>query len=184
MKKWISDHYGTRRGLILNYWHKVLYLFGKYRVYQQIEWDSVDRLVFVCKGNICRSAFAEAVARSSGVESISCGIDTVSGTPAYDAAIEAAIKKSIDLRRHLTTPLKAVRIEKYDLLVAMEPFQAGYLKKTLGQKNMYTLLGLWGTPAKPYIQDPYGRSRQYIENCFNYIEKSVHEITKEISKTK
>ena len=84
----------------------------------------------------------------------------------------------------MTTPLKSVRIGKRDLLVAMEPLQAGYLKQNLSPNKMVTLLGLWGKPANPYIQDPYGRSRKYIDNCFNYIEKSVHEIIREISKAK
>jgi len=184
MKQWISDHYGSRRGFILTHWHRVLYLLGKYRACQQIEWQSVGRLVFVCKGNICRSAFAEAVARSSGFESISCGIDTVNGAPAYDGAINAAANRNVDLRAHRTTPLKSVGVGKYDLLIAMEPLQIEYLKQVLGKENMFTLLGLWGEPANPHIRDPYGASSKYFENCFNYIEKSVHEITRKISKAK
>jgi protein-tyrosine phosphatase len=148
MKHWISDRYGSRRGFIRAYWHRVLYLLGKYRTYQQIEWDSVDRLVFVCKGNICRSAFAEAVARSSGIDSISCGIDTVSGAPAYDAAIDAATVRNIDLREHRTTPLQSLSFGKRDLLIVMEPLQIGYLEQNLDKENMFTLLGLWGKPLQ------------------------------------
>ena len=162
----------------------MLYLLGKYRACRQIDWNSVDRLVFVCKGNICRSAFAEAIARSSGVESISCGIETVSGAPAYDAAIEAAMIRNIDLQGHRTTPIQSVRIGKNDLLIAMEPVQIGHLKHSSGNNNVITLLGLWGKPAKPQIQDPYGSSSKYFENCFDYIEKAVHEITRKINKTK
>lgn len=184
MKQWISNHYGSRRGFVLTYRHRMLYLLGKYRAYQQIEWDAVERLVFVCKGNICRSAFAEAVAHTSGVESISCGIDTVSGAPANEVAINAAVYRNIDLHKHTTTPLLSVNFGKHDLLIAMEPMQAEYLKQNLGLENMVTLLGLWANPVSPHIHDPYGSSNQYFDNCFNYIEKSVHEITSKISKAK
>ncbi len=88
IKNWLSRNYGSRRGALKAYWYRILYFFGHYRAYCQIDWDSIDRLVFVCKGNICRSAYAEVVAKSIGIDSISCGIDTVTGLPANDVNCE------------------------------------------------------------------------------------------------
>jgi len=180
----LADHYGSRRGFALSWWYRMLYLFGRYRGYRQVDWDSVERLVFVCKGNICRSPYAEAVAQSLGVVSISCGIDTINGAPANADAICAATEKGISMMEHKTKPIQSLMLKKGDLLIAMEPWQAEYLKQKLVKGSQGTLLGLWGAPVIPYIHDPFGNATAYFNNCFNYIEKAVYEITRQIKKSK
>lgn len=176
----LSETYGSKRGLLFAHWFKLRYQIGGFRRYRKIDWQAVDRLIFVCKGNICRSAFAEAVARSLKVKAISCGIDTRPGFAANDSAIRAAAEKGIDLGNHATTTIQSLSISKNDLLIAMEPWHIDYLRKNIGDNC--TLLGLWGCPESPYIQDPYGLSDEYFNNCFDYIEKSVHEVASKISK--
>ena len=146
----------------------------------KVNWDEIDRLVFVCKGNICRSAYAEAVAKSLGIKAISCGISTKNDLPANSDAIKAASERGIDLSRHKTTPVMYVILRKTDLIVAMEPWQADSLTKNLKRKHHVTLLGLWLSPLRPHVQDPYGFTATYFDNCFNYIENSVNEIAKKI----
>ena len=172
--------YGSRRGFVRSYWHRLLYLTRFYQEYRQIDWKSVERLVFVCKGNICRSAFAEVVARSKGIDSISCGIDTVKAAPANEDAIRVAGNMGFSLEEHRTTPITSLTLKEHDLLVAMEPWQASYLKTHFQGTKHCTLLGLWKRPVRPYIHDPYASTNKYFENCFDYIEKSVHEITSKI----
>lgn len=163
-------------------WFKCLYLTGRFQSYRQIDWQSVDRLIFVCKGNICRSAFAEAVSRSLGYVSASCGLETVIGAPADEAAIQEAGRRGIDLRNHKTTPIQSLSLRKNDLLVAMEPRQAVYLEREFGKTNACTLLGLWGPNTNPYIHDPYSSTDAYFKKCFALIEKSVDEIIEKIKK--
>ena len=179
---WLAMNYGSRRGAIRTYKYRVLCLFGKYRKYRQINWASIDRLVFVCKGNICRSAYAEAVAHSIGIDSISCGIDTVIGAPANERAIKISAIRGFDLSKHKTTPVQSLTFKKTDLLIAMEPWQADYLLNHLPADTACTLLGLWGRPVTPHIHDPYGASPLYFDKCFKYIEKSVYEIASKVSK--
>lgn len=180
MNQWLAERYGSRSGFVLTWWHSLRYILGSYRDYRQVDWASVERLVFVCKGNICRSAYAEAVARSLGVESISCGIDTIQGAAADGQAIRTAALKGIDLRTHKTTPLQSLNLKKSDLLIAMEPWQVEHLERQLGKGYKCTLLGLWGEGVRPHIHDPFGVSAAYFTNCFNYIENSVHEIAKKV----
>lgn len=179
---WISGLYGSRRGFVRTGWHRIRYLAGGYRNYKKINWDKVERLVFVCRGNICRSAYAEAVARSLGVDSISCGIETRNGLPANESAIRAAQAKDINLTDHKTRKIQSLDFRESDLFVVMEPWQAEYISRELGEKYKCSLLGLWGSPVHPYIQDPFGGSSTYFINCFDYIEKSVHEITGKINR--
>ena len=100
--------------------------------------------------------------------------------PADDSAIQAAILRGIDLSKHRTTPIEVLDPRKNDLFVAMEPWQAEQLKREYGKEYGCTLLGLWGQPINPHIQDPYGMSDAYFNHCFNYIEKSLHEILAKI----
>jgi len=180
LNNWFSSKYGSRRGFVLTWWYRLLYQLGAYRAYCQVDWPSVERLVFVCKGNICRSAYAEAVARSLGVKSVSCGIDTQNGVPADDDAIRVAKSKGIYLKGHTTISLQSMNFNKSDLLIVMETWQAEYLQQKLGGEYRCTLLGLWGNPKKPHIHDPHGASDSYFEQCFNFIEDSVHEVTKKV----
>ena len=179
----LADSYGSRTGFVLTYWHRLLYLMGRYRKCQDIDWGSVERLVFVCKGNICRSAFAEAVARSLGMDAVSCGLQTVMSAPANKDASITAGKMGYDLGDHKTTPIMYLALRKTDLLVAMEPWQAGYISRQLVRPHMYTLLGLWSRPILPHIQDPHGSSNAYFDLCFSKIENSVHGIVEKIEKT-
>jgi len=179
----LADKYGSRRGALLAFKFRFLSLFGRYHKYQQVDWASVEQLVFVCKGNICRSAYAEAVAKSVGIEAISCGIDTVRGAPANQRAAEVASQRGFDLQQHKTTTVQSLTINKSDLLIAMEPWQADYLLKRLPAGTVCTLLGLWGRPVTPHIHDPYGASSTYFDNCFNYIENCVHKVAEKVSET-
>ena len=179
-KQIIIDRFGSRRGAIRTYWHKLKYAVGAYYDYSKIDWSNIDRLVFVCKGNICRSAYAEVVAKSLGIDAISCGINTKNDVSANSDAIKVADERGIDLSRHKTTPVMYVIFRKTDLIVAMEPWQADSLTKNLKRKHYITLLGLWMCPLRPHVQDPYGHSATYFNNCFDYIENSVDEIAKKI----
>lgn len=178
----LADKYGSRRGALLTFKFRFLSLFGRYRKYQQVDWASIDRLVFVCKGNICRSAYAEAVAKSVGIEAISCGIDTVMSAPANERAAEVASQRGFDLQEHKTTTVQSLAINKSDLLIAMEPWQADYLLNHSPAGTVCTLLGLWGQRKAPHIHDPYGASSVYFDNCFNYIESCVCNIGEKLGK--
>jgi protein-tyrosine phosphatase len=184
IKRRLSERYGSRRGMVLSLWSGLLYRLGCYRDYEDVDWSSVERLVFVCKGNICRSAFAEAVAQSLGLESASCGIDTVDGDSANEDAIRTAASKGFNLEVHKTKKITSLDIGSGDLLIAMEPWQARHMNKAFGNQCGCTLLGLWIKPVSPHIEDPFGCSNAYFERCFGYIEKSVYEISRKLRKAK
>ncbi len=179
-RKSVEGRFGTRRGFIRHCQYSLLHKLGRYQPYMDIDWRSIDRLVFVCKGNICRSAFAEAVARKEGLRTVSCGIDTIEHVPANDNAIKVALELGYDLKGHETTPIQQLVFSKTDLLIAMEPLQVEFLEKYLGRQYTCTLLGLWSEPIRPYVHDPYGRGEEYFRNCFNIIEKSARRIASNV----
>ncbi len=170
---WIATRFGSKQGLLKYSIYRALTLMGRYRKLRKLDVSAIDRLVFVCKGNICRSAYAEAVASGMGIEAISFGIDTVDGAPANEQAIQIAAISDIDLSEHKTTTITAVELKASDLLVAMEPWQLKYIDEFYGGRYQSTLLGLWAGEGNPYIHDPYGTSSAYFESCFMRIRDAV-----------
>ena len=174
----VYDEYGSRRGLLNTQIHRFKYYLGQYNHLKQVQWADIDRLVFVCKGNICRSAYAEAVAKGLGLDSASCGVDTSSGMPANQDAVRIAAERCVDLSGHKTTPIQLFEYKQGDLFLAMEEWQIEKINLLYSDTKVSSLLGLWGKPVRPYIVDPYGMSDTYFHNCFDYLEETVNAISK------
>jgi len=171
------ESYGGRRAYVAHLRARAAYVLGSYRSAQVINWGAVERLVFVCQGNICRSPYASARARALGARAISLGIEAADGAGANEDAARNALLRGLDLKDHRSTRLLPSLIEPGDLIVTFEP--AHLLSRT--QQNVasaagVTLLGLWVRPVRPHIQDPYGRSDRYFQQCFAAIDRNVREL--------
>jgi len=180
----IKQKYGSRKGLLYFWVNKILFHFGWFNRRKKIDWPSIDRLVFVCQGNICRSAYADVLARSEGIESCSFGLNTVDGAKANDRAILMAEKLDCSLLEHRTTTYKKMVFTDKDLVIVMEPAQLRDVINRTENRYQYTLLGLWGRVKSPYIHDPYSSSEEYFETCFNVIEAAVYAIIQEVRAVK
>ena len=134
----------------------------------------VRRLVFVCHGNICRSAYADGLARRAGMNAASFGLSTSNGKAAWPLVAERALARGLDLLDHRTT-----RVEDYvplpgDYLLGME---TRHLRKlavgSLTAGLPRGLLGSYATPAVPHLHDPYELAPAYMEVCLERIERAV-----------
>jgi protein-tyrosine phosphatase len=171
--------YGGRRGYLEHVRTRALYALGAYRSARDIEWAAVSRLVFVCKGNICRSPYASARARLLGVPSASFGLDAAEGAPADPAAWRTARLRAVDLSAHRSARRESCRINYDDLLVVFEPSQLAEIRRwRIDRMLRVTLLGIWAQPIRPRIQDPYGRSDRYFQCCFSMIDANVAELVR------
>jgi protein-tyrosine-phosphatase len=82
------------------------------------------RLLFVCRGNTCRSPMAEALARrilGVAVDVQSAGIDASDGTPATRDAIAVMSEKGLNIREHSSRRIDTVDVSAFDSVVAMCP---------------------------------------------------------------
>ncbi len=170
---WISRNYGCKRGMLRACYHGLLDTTGRYSPLRRIDWSRVERLVFVCKGNICRSAYAEARARSAGLNAVSYGLITQGGDATPPAIRQVAAEVGIDLSSHRSSCGAAVTLAESDLILAMEPYQVDLLKAGEVGGAQVTLLGLWCAEARPHIEDPYGLREDYIRHCFELIDRAV-----------
>ena len=179
--------YGGKRGF-LNYYKSMLnYSVGRYRSLRSVDWSKVERLVFICLGNVCRSPYAEAIAKRHGFNSISFGVDTSDGKPANHRAIAIARERDVDLTAHATKRVEHYAPTEGDLIVGMEMlhlerFDEKFAGTAVVQK---TLLGLsLDEGVKPYIHDPYCGSDAYFRQCFNVIEQCLTAIFARVSNCK
>jgi protein-tyrosine phosphatase len=171
--KLVDSRFGTLRGAV-----RLALSYGEVAVGQagimQPDSASVRRLVFVCHGNICRSAFADVVARRAGMCVASFGLSTDAGKAAHPPAIAAAAELGIDLSGHRTTRGGDFVVEPGDLLLAMETRQL----RRLGDDPKFggvprSLLGLYASPAIPHLHDPYELDQAYMLTCLKRIENAV-----------
>jgi protein-tyrosine phosphatase len=138
---------------------------------------SVSRLVFVCHGNICRSAFAEAAAQREGLNAASVGLSTESGRPAHQPVIELAHKSGLDLAHHRTTSVDAYDPREGDLLLTMEVRHLRKLAAHPGLKGLpRVLLGSYAPTPVPHLHDPYGLSDAYLETCLRRVNGAVRQL--------
>ena len=169
----IDARFGTYRGAIRLALSYLQVGSGQAWVKPPVAAD-VRRLVFVCHGNICRSAFADVVARQAGLSVASFGLSTSADKPAHPPAVAAAARLGHDMTAHRTT-----RVEDYvplpgDLLLAME---VRHLQKMAHNARIAdvprSLLGLWTSPKMPHLHDPYELDPAYMDTCLRRIKAAV-----------
>lgn len=171
---WIEEHYGGKRAF-LRYWEsRALALMGGYRSLQRIDFTRVSRLVFVCKGNICRSPYAEYVARARGIPAISGGLDAGADRGAHPLAIRVGHRRGFDLSTHQVRRFDDIVTTSTDLVVTFEPEHQRRVQRGCGTDDyQLTLIGLFATPRFGYLHDPYGSSEAYFEKCFVRIDGAL-----------
>ena len=172
----IRSRFGTLRGLVRLALSYPQYGLGLSAVHA-VDPARVRRLVFLCQGNICRSAFADIVARRAGLNVASYGLSTDDGRPAHGPAIEAARALGYDLSLHQARDISGYEPMDGDLILAMEVRQ---LHRLAGDPRLArvprTLLGLWTQPAMPHLHDPYGLDDRYMAQCLRRIEGAVKKL--------
>jgi protein-tyrosine phosphatase len=178
----VTREFANHRGLIRTVLADCMWRMGPYRKYGRVDWRNVERLVFVCQGNICRSPFAHHLAKVSGTELpvASFGLATTTGGTADSVAIDAAGDFGLDMSEHRATDLTDFAIRNGDLLLVMEDRHISWISPYLAQKDVQVrLLGLWCRPRFALLYDPHGHPRDYFLSCFDRINRAVANLLQE-----
>jgi protein-tyrosine phosphatase len=178
MSNFIASKFGSKKGCLryLCYGARDL-LLREYVRYGKIP-KGTTRVVFVCKGNICRSAAAEVFFKKySDLPCVSVGLETTSGNAANNRVMEIVKGFDVSLSAHRTTAINDFNVLPGDLYVCMEPENILQLERRYGKMNNISLLGKFGSPQRVYIHDPYNANIQYANNCIKFIYDAVKELS-------
>lgn len=170
----IKNRFGSKKGLLRYCAYESLRMVGFYKSLTKIDFSRVERLVFICQGNICRSPLAEAVALKQGVPAISFGLDTRGGDPADPRAIAWAQANGYNLQQHTTKRVDQYVPQQGDLLIGMEPKHIRKLQEKFRQAPVQmTLIGLWLESPLAYLHDPYNAKPEYFSRCEELVRDGV-----------
>ena len=125
-------------------------------------------VLFICTGNICRSAFAEEAARSlfddSEFEFSSAGTHAISGAPATDDLVKAAAELDVDVSDHSATQLRDA--DQPDLVLGMEQHHLVAARKQFPDLDV-SRIRLLDHPSA--ISDPYGSDLETYRRTISHI---------------
>lgn len=143
-------------------------------------------VLFVCHGNICRSPFAERLARRlfedrGDFEFQSVGVHAWPGSEPPAHAVAAALPFGVDLRSHRSRAIDTPALLAADLVVGMEPWHGSVIGRRFPKlAKPCVLLSEFEETAtrrggylRYNVPDPYGRDMRSFEECFARMESCL-----------
>ncbi|MEX0907228.1 MAG: hypothetical protein WD054_02775 [Gemmatimonadota bacterium] len=157
-----------------------------------LEWLSsaeIRTAVFICHGNINRSAYAAAAFEREIPEASRAAVQVRSAgfigadRPASELAQSIAARRALDLRGHRSRLIDLTEMKETDLVVVMNADQCRELCRLTG-RNPDDVLVLGDLDPAPTgrraILDPYGHPAPVFEKVFDQIDRCVVELTSAI----
>jgi glycine hydroxymethyltransferase len=140
-------------------------------------------ILFVCTGNICRSAFAHAFFTTlvnqrqlPGIVSDSAGLLALAGNPATHMARRVAGEFGVDLDGHRAKSLSKALVAWSGLILVMENSHMETLvadfSEARGKTRLIRNFARFGSKQRG-IADPYGLQYDAYRFCFLDIEDAV-----------
>lgn len=142
------------------------------------------RILFVCTGNTCRSALAEALARKviveralTDVEVHSAGTSAWDGAPASDGALLVGMERNLDLSQHRAQTLTRDLVRDADLVLAMGPHHLERIEALggSGRSHLVTDFASRGASARP-VNDPIGGELELYRATADELDQEIRRV--------
>lgn len=173
---------------IKNFKDSIIYLALKEK--KRINFHNINRITFICYGNICRSTFAEHYARKifkktglNNIEVTSGGLFATEGKAVTKNSVIVAEQLGIDLSNYQAQLLTNKIVKDSSIIIGMhtshyrefkkrypEYIHKFFLLKEIADQDNFLL----------NINDPYGLSVNRYMGCFLTIKKCIDTLSKKI----
>ncbi len=148
----------------------------------------MQRVLFICTGNTCRSPMAQTVfaqllaADGTGPDQVmieSAGLYASQGMPASKEAVEVLAAEGIDLTQHRARPVTDELLESADLVLTMTRDHRDRLWDRYPYlKNKIFMLAEYAGQPEAEISDPFGQGIQAYQETLQQIKYLLAMIVK------
>ena len=150
------------------------------------------KIMFICTGNICRSAMAHRMLekrlkdiKNSEIEVYSCGIYAENGDGSTYNAINVMKDYDVDLSTHRATNINNSKIEEMDLILCAtntHKQEVIYMYPKLKEK-VFTMKEYINKNTEDLnIKDPWGYDSYVYERCAEEINEVIDSIIDRLAK--
>ena len=142
--------------------------------------EGARSVLFVCKGNICRSPFAQHYAQTVFRETkriMSAGYYPEKGRCCPDQAVSVAGELGIDLNQHRSSVLSEENVCEAQIIFALDEED----RKTLTNRYPFAkqkvyLLGLLALNGAVSVMDPFGGGINDYRTAYQLIQRALDSI--------
>ncbi len=151
------------------------------------------KILFICLGNICRSASAEEIMRTlikkEGLEN-EIGVDSAGISGYHEGDLPDARMRAHAIRRgyrltHLSRPVRTEDFYNFDLIVGMDDSNIDALHDkapdTDSEKKIRRMTDFCRTKVADHVPDPYYGGAQGFENVLDILEDACQGLLEEIA---
>ncbi|MCP5133659.1 MAG: ATP-grasp domain-containing protein [Gammaproteobacteria bacterium] len=143
--------------------------------------NQAQHVLFVCYGNINRSAvahrYAERILSHRGLMITSAGFHNQEGRLADPVMVDVAAEQGIDMHGWSSNCLNPTIIQKADMIFVMELVHYQRLIETFPKAQGKTfLLGMGAPDSSGEIPDPYGKARSQYQACLRQVMAGVDQL--------